>query len=102
MEKTTQLKVQNIEGGTIFSVKVVPGSSRNCISGIYDGMVKIKIACPPEKGKANRSLTAFLANLLDVNKNQISIISGLTNRVKQIRVSGICSTTLSDKLISDK
>jgi len=102
LEKTTQLKVQNIEGGTIFSVKVVPGSSRNCISGIYDGMVKIKIACPPEKGKANRSLTAFLANLLDVHKNQINIISGLTNNVKQIRVSGISAATLPDKLISGK
>ncbi|MBN1795039.1 MAG: DUF167 domain-containing protein, partial [Sedimentisphaerales bacterium] len=47
------LKVENCNMGITFTVKVVPGSSKTSLSGILDGMLKLKIAAPPEKGKAN-------------------------------------------------
>ncbi|MBC8378073.1 MAG: DUF167 domain-containing protein, partial [Planctomycetes bacterium] len=43
------------------TVKVVPGSSRTEIAGTLDGMLKIRVAAPPEKGKANKALLAFIA-----------------------------------------
>jgi uncharacterized protein (TIGR00251 family) len=74
-----------------FAVKVVPGSSRTVFCGMHDGMVKVKIAAPPEKGKANKALIDFLAGELGVKKNAVAIVSGQTSPIKQIAVEGIDS-----------
>ncbi len=92
------LKIENIAGGVVFPAKIVPGSSRTCISGLLGGMLKVKIAAPPEKGKANQSLIEFLAKELGVKKNAVSIISGQTNPVKQVQVLGVSSDSLIEKL----
>ncbi|HEC02146.1 MAG TPA: DUF167 domain-containing protein, partial [Phycisphaerales bacterium] len=64
--------IEQLDGATVFAAKVVPGSSGNTrISGVLDGMLKIKVSAPPEKGKANQSLLKFLARVLDVKKNAI-------------------------------
>jgi uncharacterized protein (TIGR00251 family) len=82
----------------VFAVKVVPASSRTELSGLLDGMVKIKLSAAPEKGKANKALLAFLAEKLGVKKNSISIIAGETCAVKKIQVLGISAQALSEKL----
>ena len=95
----SDLNIQEIDGSTILTVKVVPGSSSpSKICGLLDGMLKIKIAAPPEKGKANQSLIHFLAKALDVKKNSIQIISGQTNPIKQIRISQISGDSIKKKL----
>jgi uncharacterized protein (TIGR00251 family) len=90
--------IQDIDGGVVFTTKVIPGGSRTTVCGLLGGMVKIKVAALPEKGKANRSLIEFLAKKLGVKKNAISIISGQTNPVKQVQVWGVSSDTLMEKL----
>jgi uncharacterized protein (TIGR00251 family) len=72
-----------------FFVKVVPGSSKTALCGIYDRMLKVKVAAAPEKGKANKCLVEFLANLLAVKKNAVAIVSGQTSAVKQIQINGV-------------
>lgn len=72
-----------------FYVKVVPGSSRTLFCGMYDGMYKIRLNAPPEKGKANKALMAYLADLLSVKKNAVTIVSGQSSPIKQIVVEGI-------------
>lgn len=71
------------------TLKVVPGSSRTEVVGRYDGMLKVKIAAPPEQGKANKMLIAFLAKALGIRKNEIHITSGQTSSIKQIRCEGV-------------
>lgn len=98
----TDLTIENTEGGVIFSAKIVPGSSQTRLCGIFGGMLKIKIAAPPEKGKANRRLLEFLAKQLGVKKNAVSIISGQTNPIKQIQVLGVSADALTEKLNLNK
>ncbi len=62
------------------------------------GMLKVKLAAAPEKGKANESLVEFLADTLGVKKNAITITSGLTSPVKTIQITGISTEYLLDKL----
>jgi len=77
-------------GSTVFlKVKVVPGSSRTAVTGILDGMLKVKIAAPAEKGKANAALTELLAKKMSVKKTAITISSGLTSSVKEIVIEGL-------------
>ena len=76
-------------GNTVFlKVKVVPGSSRTAVTGILDGMLKVKIAAPAEKGKANAALTELLAKKLSIKKTAIKIATGLTS-VKEIAIEDI-------------
>jgi uncharacterized protein (TIGR00251 family) len=75
--------------GIYVTVKVIPGSSRTEIAGIHDDMLKIKVAAPPEKGKANKALLAFLAKQLGIRKNAVRITSGQTSGIKQIWIEGV-------------
>ncbi len=93
-----QPAIQEDAGGVAFTVKIVPGSSRTVVSGLLDTMIKIRVAAPPEKGKANQCLVAFLAGQLGVRKSAIAIVAGQTNPVKQIRVAGLSARDLLDKL----
>ena len=92
------LKIEKIEGGVVLTIKVVPGSSRTCIAGNLGGMLKIKIAAPAEKGKANKSLIDFLAETLGVRKNDVRILSGQTNPVKRIKFLGVTAEQLMSRL----
>ena len=83
----------------VFPVKVVPGSSRTTIAGVLDGMLKIKVAAPPEKGKANKVLCSFLAAKLGVKKNAVTITSGRTGPVKTVQITGITPQSLQEKLL---
>ena len=76
------------EHQVFLTVKVVPGSSRTEIAGAHGDMLKIRIAAPPEKGKANKALVQFLAKQLGIRKNAVSIESGQTSCIKQIRFDG--------------
>jgi hypothetical protein len=92
------LKIQENRDGVTFTAKIVPGSSKTALAGTLDGMVKVKVAAPPEKGKANACLAAFLAKQVGVRKKAVTITSGQTSPVKQILIAGITAATLQDKL----
>ena len=93
------MKIQEADGGVVFSVKVVPASSRTTISGLLDGTLKIKVKAPPQKGRANDCLIDFLAKQLGVKKSSIKIIAGQTNPVKKVQVLGLSAETVVGKLI---
>jgi len=90
--------VKESNGGVVFTVKVVPGSSRTAVCGLLDEMVKIKVSAAPEKGKANKCLLDFLAKQLGVKKNAVKIVSGKSNPVKSVQVLGISVEQLLNKL----
>jgi uncharacterized protein (TIGR00251 family) len=52
-------------------------------------VLQVKIAAPPEKGKANKELTDFLSRSLDVKKSAILIVQGETGRNKRIAIEGL-------------
>ena len=66
-------------------VKVIPRSAKTEIVGeMADGTLKIKVAAPPEKGKANEELVRFLAAHYGVDR--VEIVSGHTAALKMVRV----------------
>ena len=82
------LNIETTDAGAAFDVKVVPGGSRDQIVGVLDGALKLKVAAPPEGGKANKAVIALLAKTLGVSKRDITIIAGRTNPHKRIAVAG--------------
>ena len=95
----TNLSIQESDEGVVLLAKIVPGSSGSTrIYGLLDGMLKVKVAAPPEKGKANQCLLRFLAKELGVKKNAVNIVAGRTSPIKQVRIAGISAETLLKKL----
>ncbi len=92
------LDIRQCADGVAFEVKVVANSSRTEIAGRLGEMVKIKVACPAEKGKANQCLVEFLAGKLGVRKNAVSIISGHSSAVKKLQISGVSVEAAGRKL----
>ena len=70
----------------LLPVKVVPGASRTRCLGELDGRAKIAVAAPPEAGKANKALVAFLAGLLGLKKTAVTIDAGRASALKTIRI----------------
>ena|GEM_PF-396015 len=92
------IRVEDKGEGVEFEVKVIPGSSRTAVAGEYDGRVRLTIAAPPEKGKANKALIKFLAETLALRKNDITIVKGSTSPLKRLRLRGISADELLQRL----
>jgi len=87
-----------------FSVNVVPKSSKNSLSLLDEGIIKLKIKAPPVDGKANKACVEFIAECLKVSKSQVKIVSGLQSKTKTVVVSGdpeILSKMLLELLIKE-
>lgn len=83
------MSVNKDSPGIRLAVKVTPNARRNEIIGEREGVLHIKIAAAPEKGKANKELTNFLAEKSGIRKSFITIIKGHTSRNKVISIQGI-------------
>jgi uncharacterized protein (TIGR00251 family) len=80
---------KEVPGGVEISVKVVPGASRDRVAGILGDAIKIQVAAPPEKGKANAAVVRLMAGVLRCPVGQISVVKGLSSPRKTILVRGV-------------
>jgi len=76
-------------GSVIISVRVQPRAPRTNIVGELGGALKIRLAAPPVDGEANEELIRFLAQIFNLPRKEIEIISGEKSRNKQLRINGI-------------
>ena len=67
-------------------LKVSPGASKNEFAGVRDNRLCVRIASPPEDGKANDSLRAFLAKSLGCPKRDIVLVKGEKSRLKTVTI----------------
>lgn len=70
------------------NVKVVPGASRSEICGWLGDALKIRVAAPPERGKANAAIEGLICAKLDLPKSAVRIISGGTSSRKIVDIFG--------------
>lgn len=76
------------EGVLYLKIKVRPGAAETEARGIMaDKTVKINIAAPADKGKANRELVRFLAKEFGVRIGNVKIIRGEKEKIKTIKIS---------------
>lgn len=75
--------------GVQFAVKVVPGSSRTAVAGLLGCELKVTVAAPAEKGRANKELLRVLAQALDRPAKTLRVVAGQTGPRKQVHVSGM-------------
>ena len=74
---------------TRLRLRVSPGASRSEVVGRHGEGWKVRVAAPPESGKANDALVELLASTLGVSRSGIEILSGHRSRDKTVVVRGL-------------
>jgi len=74
---------------TEISLRVHPNAARSEVVDLAGGVLKVRVAAPPVKGKANKELITFLSRALGVGKDKLTIIKGHTSRSKVIAIDGL-------------
>lgn len=80
----------DVERGTVvFGVRVQPRASKNEITGVMDGALKIRLQAPAVEDRANEALCVFLAELLKRPKSAVRILAGERSRMKRVAIAGV-------------
>lgn len=69
-------------------VYVQPGAKSTELSGLHDGLLKIRITASPTDGAANDALKKFIAQLFHVPNRQVKLVRGEKNRRKTLEIIG--------------
>jgi uncharacterized protein (TIGR00251 family) len=70
-------------------IRAVPGSNASGVVGRHGDAWKVRLAAPPEKGRANDELVRLLANLLGLDRSQVSVVTGTSARDKLVAITGL-------------
>jgi hypothetical protein len=79
-------------GGAIVDAWAVPGASRTEIAGLHGGALRIRVAAPPEGGKANRALEKILTTITGAD---VKLIHGHGSRRKRFFVKDVNPAALA-------
>lgn len=74
---------------TRIGVHVTPKSGRDQIAGWRGSELSVRVAAPPEGGKANSAVCVVVAKALGVPKSSVRVVRGETSRHKLIEVAGV-------------
>jgi uncharacterized protein (TIGR00251 family) len=98
--ETRSAQAPSDDAPVVFPVRVLPAASKSEIVGSEGGVLKVRVAAPPVKDKANRALVRLLAKTLGVSSSQVEITSGHKSRRKTVRVYGAATDAIVDLMRS--
>jgi uncharacterized protein len=74
--------------GIILNLYIQPRASKNEVCGVQENALKIRLTSPPVDGAANKLCREFLADLFNVSKSAVELVSGETSRHKRVHIAG--------------
>ena len=80
-------------GAVLLSVRLTPRGGRDRVEGIVAdaggaAWLSVRVAAPPEAGRANAALLALLAQALGVPASSVTLVGGAASRRKRVRIAG--------------
>ncbi len=88
-----------MEGPSIrLRLRVSPGAAGSRVVGRHGEAWKLRVAAPPEGGKANDAALDLLASVLRVPRGRIELVSGLTARDKVVALRGLSADEADGRL----
>lgn len=85
---------------TRLKLRVSPGSRRPGIAGRHGDAWKVRVAEPPEDGKANEAVLRLLADTLDLPRSSVALVSGQSSRDKIVALDGLDQAQTERRLAS--
>ena len=77
------------DGSFTLSIHAQPGAGRTAVVGRHGDALKVRVAAPPERGRANEALAALLAEEFGVKAGDVELVSGPASRSKRFRIAGV-------------
>jgi uncharacterized protein (TIGR00251 family) len=74
---------------TLILVRVTPAASRDALLGWQGDVLRLSVAAPAERGKANEAMLRLLSTALGLPSQRLRIVRGHTSRQKVIAVEGM-------------
>jgi len=70
-------------------LRVAPGAKRAGVVGRYGDAWKVRVAAPPEDGRANDAVVELLSDTLALPRDSVTLVSGHGARDKIVALSGV-------------
>src|SRR3954469_2472044 len=85
---------------TRLRLRVSPGATRGGVVGRHGEAWKVRVAAPPEGGRANDAVVRLLAETLSLPRDAVTLVSGHGARDKIVQLTGIDLTQIERRLSS--
>jgi len=70
----------------VLHLKARPNARANQLLVAPDGAVTVRLKAPPQDGKANACLLAYLADVFGVSKSSVTLLTGHTAPFKKVQL----------------
>jgi hypothetical protein len=77
------------DGTILLSVHVQPGARRPGVAGLHGDAVRLRVAAPPEAGRANREVCDLIASALSARPRDVAVVSGASTRRKRLAIRSV-------------
>ena len=84
--------------GVLLRIKVVPGASRTGLAGLLGGRLKVRVAAPPEGGRANAAVCELIADLFGIPRQNVVVQAGHMQPQKSVALIGVSLCTVTERL----
>src|SRR4051794_28265224 len=85
---------------THLRLRVSPGARNARVVGRHGEAWKVRVAAPPERGRANDEVVRLLAETLALPRDAVSLVSGHGARDKIVRLHGLDHDQIERRLTS--
>jgi uncharacterized protein (TIGR00251 family) len=85
---------------TRLRLRVSPGARNARVVGRHGQAWKVRVAAPPEGGRANEAVVRLLAETLSLPRAAVTLVSGHGARDKVVRLDGLDQTQIERRLQS--
>jgi uncharacterized protein (TIGR00251 family) len=90
----------SVETSLRLRVRVIPGARRSEVVGRLGEAWKVRVAAPPERGRANDELIDLLARTLRVPRSSVRVATGHTTGQKLVEIADLTRAEAEGRLVS--
>lgn len=70
-------------------LRITPRARQSALEGLHGDALRLRIQAPPVDGKANAAVLEFLAEVLEIPKRDLNLVSGEASRSKTVAIAGL-------------
>jgi uncharacterized protein (TIGR00251 family) len=85
---------------TRLRLRVSPGARSAAVVGRHGEAWKVRVAAPPEGGRANEAAVRLLADALSLPRDAVTLVSGHRARDKVVQLAGLDSAQVERLLFT--
>ena len=76
------------DGTVVLRLHVHAGAGRTAVVGRHGDALKVSVAAPPDKGRANDAVLLLVADVVDLGRSAVELVAGPASRTKRVAVRG--------------